>query len=180
MSAKRALTVLAGAITAGTLGGAVIVGTAASGSTTTPRVPPAAPAPAAPVVPAAPLSVAPKSTLHLGNTLRLTEQTTGARNLSSSHSVLSAALTKPGTTKLVGTAAYSCTGDSSTLEQTCQGAVALRSGVLVIVEKRDFRGQQITGSIVGGTGAYDGAHGTVSGKPLGGGKSRVTLKYSFN
>lgn len=182
MGIKRALSVLAFALFAGAIGSAVIVGTSASGATR----PPAAAAPQQPVTVVPPVTVAPqqqampKTTLHLPSTLKLVNRTSGAKSLDSSHSVFSAGLTKPGHRKIIGTAAYSCAIDSSAgLKQDCRGALALRNGVILVHQVLDIHTHQITGEVTGGSGYYEGAQGTVSGRDLGGGKDRLTIDYAF-
>lgn len=181
MYVKRALSVLAIAIATGGVGSAVIVGTSASGS---PRplaaLPPQAPD-VAPPAPHAPHTQAmPKTKLHLPSTLRLVYRTTGARPLDRSHTVFTAALTKPGHKKIIGTAAYSCTAvTSGGLHQDCRGALALRKGVLLVAETQNISTGQITGSVLGGSGYYSGAIGPISGHDIGGGRAKLAVHYSF-
>jgi hypothetical protein len=182
MSVKRAVGVLAFALAAGGVGSAVIVGTSAAGSPRQPAALPAQPVPAAPQVASEPqVQSAPKATLHLPSAIHLINGTTGARQLDRSHTVFSAALTKPGTNKIVGTAAYTCVAiTTGTLRQDCRGALALRKGVILIQESQDIRTGQTTGTVIGGSGYYEGASGTVTGRDLGGGKAKLTVDYSFS
>ncbi|HVX70792.1 MAG TPA: hypothetical protein VHA79_14000 [Mycobacteriales bacterium] len=179
MSVKRALSVLALAIAAGGVGSAVIVGTSAAGA---PRA--ALPEQSLNVAPpgtvAPHMQTAPKTTLHLPSNLRLISRTTGAKALDRSHTVFSAALSKPGHRKIIGTTAYICVSDTSNgLHQDCRGALALRNGVILVDQTLDVRSARITGTVTGGNGYYEGAQGTVSGRDLGGGKERLTIDYAF-
>ncbi|HVT65066.1 MAG TPA: hypothetical protein VHD81_07925 [Mycobacteriales bacterium] len=182
MSVKRAAGVLAFAVAAGGVGSAVIVGSAASGAPRPPAWVPAQPVTLAPPPATAPhLESMPKTTLHLPSTLHLVNSTTGARRLDSSHTVYSAALDKPGTRKIIGTAAYTCTAvTSGALRQDCHGALALKNGVILIEESQNINTGQTDGTIVGGSGYYKGAHGTISGRDLGGGKTKLAVDYSFD
>lgn len=181
MSVTRALTVLAVAIATGTVGGAVIIGASAGGSTpdqpSTPAFRAANPAPdLAPV-----LQTAPRTTLNLPAPLHVVNQTTGARKLDSSHSVFYATITKPRSQKVIGTAAHTCVAvTSGTVRQDCHSALALRGGVMVFDDTLDIHTGKITGTVLGGTGKYSGASGTVSGHDLGGGKDKLTINYSFS
>ena len=181
MYVKRALSVLAIAIATGGVGSAVIVGTSASGS---PRPTAALPPQALTVAPPAPLApdaqTMPKTTLHLPSTLRLVYRTTGARPLNRSHTVFTAALTKPGHKKIIGTAAFTCASvTSGGLRQDCRGAFALRKGVLLVAESQNISTGQITGSVLGGSGYYEGAIGPISGHDIGGGRAKLAVDYSF-
>lgn len=181
MRVTRALIVLASAIAAGTVGGAVIVGTSAGGSTPDiPLTPAAQPANPAPDLAPAPQTV-PKETLHLPAPLHLVNRTTGAVRVDSTHTVFAANLAKPKSQKLVGTAVYTCVAvTSGNVHFSCHSALALRGGVLVFDETRDVSSHKITGVIRGGTGKFDGAQGSVSGQDLGGGKDKLTVNYSFS
>ena len=180
MSVKRAFGVLAWAIAVGGVGSAVIVGASASGTPATTHAPAAAFAPALPPAAAAnDLQAVPKTTLHLPSTLHLLVRIAGLKTLDSSHSVLTAGVTKPGSSRVIGTAAYTCTS-SSTVKQDCDGALALRKGTILLHQAFDFTTGQITGSVIAGSGYYEGAQGNVSGRALGGGKNRLTIDYAFS
>jgi hypothetical protein len=179
VSVKRALGVLAFAITAGGVGSAVLVGTAATGSPSAPAAPavvvPAAPPAAAPEVPAPP-----KTKLHLPSTLRVINTTVGAIKLNNSHLLFQGAVSKPGSKKVIGTASYTCVARSSpTLQQVCKGALALRGGVLLITEVLNISTNEISGKVSGGNGSFAGARGDIVGRSIFKGKDKLTISYSL-
>jgi hypothetical protein len=180
VAVKRALGVLGFALAAGGVGSAVIVGTSAVGATNPQAAPPAQSPSVAPPARITPhLQARPNATLHLPSTLKLINQTTGAKTVDNSHTVFYAVLNKPGHHKIIGTSASTCATVTNPLRQDCHGSLALRKGVLLIDHLMVISNGQINGSVVGGSGYYAGAHGTVSGRGLGGGRYRLTVDYSF-
>lgn len=171
MSPRSILAFVASGVIAVAIGGAAIVGAAASGAPSVPDVPAAVPAAAVPDKPA--------PVLHLPSTLHLITHTTGAVRLTASRQVYSNAITKPGSRTIIGIEALTCLGElSSPPRETCTGALALRDGVLTINETLDISTAKITGTIVGGTSSYRDAQGEVSGEDQGGGVAKLTLNYS--
>jgi hypothetical protein len=154
------------------VGGAAIVGATASGAPSPPDVPAA--------VPAAALPQKPAPVLHLPSTLRVVTQTDGLVKLDATHQVFTDAVTRPGTTKIIGTAALTCTGvNGASPREVCTGAIALRGGTLLVNETLDIRTAKLSGSVVAGAGGYSGAHGSITGQDKGGGKTTLTISYSL-
>ncbi len=163
---------IASGVIAVAIGGAAIVGATASGAPSLPDAPAAVPAAAVPQKPA--------PILHLPTTLRLVTQTAGVVKLDARHQVFSDAVNRPSSTRVIGTAALTCTGvNGAAPSEVCNGAIALRGGVLLVNETLDIRTAQVTGSVVGGSGDYAGASGNLTGQDRGAGKTTLTLNYSL-
>jgi hypothetical protein len=121
---------------------------------------------------------APHASLQIGTTLRLIDQANGAEKLDRSHPTATALLTQQGSGKPAGTAAYTCTNSKEGLK--CQGAFALRGGLLTATLTDDFANHRISGQVTGGTAAYAGAGGSVSGRILRQGRATLIISYSFS
>jgi hypothetical protein len=176
VSVKRALGVLACAVTAGGVGSAVIVGTSASGLTSD-STPPAAPPAGANLAPArvAPqVESAPKATLHLPTTLHLINTNTQTVTLTGGKLVITATLKRKGGTQ-VGSAVYTCNPAGSGT-YTCQTAFALAGGI--ILSRESVNGDALAGDVTGGTGKYAGASGTVKASARPDGRQNLTIDYA--
>lgn len=178
MALKGALLVAATTVAAFTVGGVVIIGSAATGE---PSLPSVARSAAPPAASEAPLTqAAPKTTLHLPTTLHLVNTTSGAVSLDATHLLFSGGITHRHSKKVIGTSSYTCVAHTGgVLRQACRGAIALRGGVLLVTEAIDIGTGRVTGQVVGGSGAYQGARGDISGQSVRQGQERITLSYSL-
>jgi hypothetical protein len=167
VSPRSILVLITSGLIAVVVGGAIVVSSAASGSPSV--VPPPA------VVPAQPAT-----TLHLPTTLRLISQIDGQAKLDSIHQLVNEALSRPGTRKLIGTSALSCTGVRGTApKEVCNGALAFRDGAMLIQETLDVGSGNVSGRVLGGSGSYTGAQGDITGQEKNGGMTALTVNYSL-
>ena len=166
VSPRSILTLASFSIAAVTLGVAAIAGTAA-GSPHIPTQFGAAPAEPGPV-------------LHLPTTLHLVAQSHGGVQVNSSHVVFDEIITRPGSKKQIGTEALSCSGTNHPADPaSCDGGLALLDGALLVQESIDPANRTITGRVLGGSGTYAGATGTITGQGRGGGKASLTISYTL-
>jgi hypothetical protein len=122
----------------------------------------------------------PGPVLHLPTTIHLVAKSGPGSAIDSTHVLLDEVLTKPGTTRLVGTEALSCTvSGNASAPSTCDGGLALRDGALLIEETLYPSSRTLSGKVLGGSGSYAGASGTITGRGRGGGKSTLTINYTL-
>jgi hypothetical protein len=175
VSVKRALGVLACAITAGGVGSAVIVGTSASGAPVA-AGPPLAPSAAVAGVTAdntTPPAAQPRTTLHLPGPIHVIETVTGSTRIGSKTFVV-VALTRSG--HAVGDAVNTCT--TSGTSYGCKSAFALSGGVILATISGDSNTGRVSGTVTGGSGKYQDATGSLKGTPTSNGKVALTINYS--
>jgi hypothetical protein len=180
---KRALATIAYVVVASGIGSAVMIGTTASGSPkpSDPAAPYFAADPVLPTPSATPSPTAtrkPHTTLHIPTTLHLIDRTVGQVRPSSSKIVISASLARPkNPNKLFGGAVYTCRVPSAgTLY--CTSAFALPNGLLLGSQTFDGRAGTFSGKVIGGTGQYEGATGTMHGTRRSDGSLKITVDYS--
>jgi hypothetical protein len=178
LSPKGALLIAATTLAALSVGGIVIVGGGPSGNALRASAPPAF-ASDLPVSVGEAFPAKPHTTLHLPTTLHVYSQNTGGTPLDKTHTVYYAAIAHPSTPKkVIGTAAFTCVFDVGRAANTCEGALALHDGLLLFTYTETVRSTAVKGRIVGGTGFYAGAHGTLSGHDHGQGKNIYNAHYS--
>lgn len=159
MSPRKLLALAASGLVAVSIGAIISVSSAAG-------------TPASPALPA--------PVLHLPTTLHLVAKSGPGAAIDSTHVLLDEIVTKPGTAKVVGTEALSCmVSANGGGPSTCDGGLALRDGALLIEETLYPASRSLSGKVLGGSGTYAGAHGTIQGQGHGGGKSTLTISYTL-
>jgi hypothetical protein len=170
VSPRSILVLITSGLIAVAVGGAIIVGaTASRAQSVAVQQPPAA------------LAAPPNTTLHLPKTINMISQIDGQAKLDSIHQLVNDALSRPGNGRLLGTAAFSCAGvRGSSPQEICNGALAFRSGAMLVQEDLDVKTATISGTVIGGSGSYAGARGYLTGQEKGGGKSALTVSYNLH
>lgn len=109
------------------------------------------------------------------HTLRFTSHELGSRQLGSNKLVESDKLVRSGS--VVGYTASRCAFDFSSHTAACVVSVALQNGTMSIRATVNADDNTLSGRVTGGTGAYRGATGTVSGTPGGRNAEQITVHW---
>ncbi|HEX3706334.1 MAG TPA: hypothetical protein VHV76_06855 [Mycobacteriales bacterium] len=164
MSARSTLLKLASAAATISVGGAIAVAVTTPGAAS---------------VPQHAVDAVPATNLHLTRTIHLLSHTSGAHTPSKNQLIIAVDLSRGGRT--IGSGVDSCVRSAGTVGvYGCNSALGLTGGILLVRETINTTAGTIKGSVVGGSGDYKGAAGTISGTARPNLDVNLTVTYYSN